>query len=173
MRLNRSLSCAAALLVGLLGGTSLYAQSDQPSLAEIAKQKSGVRAKRVVTNDQIPPSPEANNPPAAAAKGAATPANKNAAAKPEAAPDPQLRVQQLTAENADLHKVIAKLQEKIDTASDKDIIPTLNEAVQHAKTALANNQAEIDKLNAGSAGGQTAGTPSSGRLAEAAQPSTK
>ena len=158
MKSKLFLSCAAALLVSVLAGTNLCAQSDQPSLADIARQKSGVKAKRVVTNDQIPPSAEANNPPASprnvsgsSDKSATPAAGKDAASKSQAPPDPQTRVQKLTAENTDLVRVIAKLQEKIESTNDHSAITPLSEAVQHAKSALAANQAEIDKLNAAGA----------------------
>jgi hypothetical protein len=175
MKSKLFLSCAAVLLVSLLAGTNLCAQSDQPSLADVARQKSGVKARRVVTNDQIPPSAEANNPPASPRNGAgsadkpATPAaGKDAASKSQAPPDPQTRMQKLNAENTDLIRVIAKLQEKIESSDDHSAITALSEAVQHAKSALAANQAEIDKLNAsGPAANQTTET------APAQQHSTK
>ncbi len=169
MNRTLSLACAAICLLGY--GATLCAQSDQPSLADVARQKSAAHAKRVVTNDEIPPSPEANNPPSSPANPAKTdkanaPAAdkdataRDAAANPAAPSDPQARLQQLTQDNENLQRVIKKLQEKIDSTEDRGLIGTLGEVVMHAKAEIAANQAQIEKLKAtGAAAGQTAGNP--------------
>src|ERR1051325_11143172 len=118
----RKLTVSAALLACLLASSMALAQSEGPSLADVARQKSATKSKRVVTNDEIPPSPDADKPaetkkPAAPATNAA---EKEAAAKPQAAPE--ARLQQLTKENEDTLRVIGKLQEKIEATDDKKLI---------------------------------------------------
>jgi DNA-binding transcriptional MerR regulator len=153
-----------ALLICWLVGTLAWAQSDQPSLADIARQKSTAKARRVVTNDEIPPSPEADNPPpsssAAVSASAASPGTKpgapNDAAKVATSSETTTRLQVLMKERESLEKIIKQLQEKIDASDDQNRITTLNEALKHAKEALEENQKEIDKLKSnGAAAGQS------------------
>ena len=130
----------------------MWAQSDQPSLVAVAQQRSASKAKRVVTNDEIPPSPEANNPPAPVAtpaspkKGPGKDGDKSAksAEKPTA-------LQQLMAEHDSLEKIIKQMQEKIDASNDRDRTASLSEVMLEAKQALAENQQKIDKLKASEA----------------------
>jgi len=169
MKRKNSLPYAAALLVCLLAGSVMWAQSDQPSLADVARQKSATKAKRVVTNDEIPPSPEANNPPpssgasTSSAKGSAPGAKADAkkpAEKPAMSAEKQTKLQELMQEHDNILKVIAQLQQLIDSASDQNRIVTLSPMLEHAKDSLAENQAEIDKLKAGgAAASQPGATP--------------
>lgn len=140
-----------ALLLGSLAGATLLGQSNEPSLADAARQKSAAKAKRVVTNDQIPPSPDANKPvtPAATKTDEKGPAPD--AATPGSKLDPQARLQQLTKENDELKNVMALLQSKIEASDDKTLIQTLGESVQHAKERIAKNDGEIAALKAGGA----------------------
>ncbi len=165
--------CTAGLLLLMMMG-SAWAQSnqqpsnEQPSLADIAKKKPTAKAKHVVTNDEIPPSPEANNPPAGSADASAgtaasgpgaKPEGKKEAAKPGAAADKQTKLQQLMKEQADLQKVINQLQQMVDGSTDQNRIASLSGPLQHAKDQLAANQAEIDKLKAGGGAGPSGATP--------------
>lgn len=157
MKWNRSLWCAAAVMCVLVA-PSLWAQSDQPSLADVARQKSATKAKRVVTNDEIPPSPEANLVPApnttAAAgsgKAGAAPAAKKDAAKSDLPADKQTKMQELMKDHENLQKVVKQLQDKLAATTDPSLIDTLSPVLQHAKDALAKNEAEMDKLKAGGA----------------------
>jgi hypothetical protein len=160
---HRSLWCAAVVM-GVLAAPCLWAQSDPPSLADVARQKSAAKAKRVVTNDEIPPSPEANNLPAsnAAASGAsgktgAAPAANKDAAKSGAPADKQTKMQELMKDHDDLQKVVKQLQDKIAATNDSSLIATLGPVLQHAKDALAKNESEMDKLKAGVAAGSQPG----------------
>jgi hypothetical protein len=157
MNRNRSLWCAAVVMF-VLAAPCLWSQSDQPSLADVARQKSAAKAKRVVTNDEIPPSPEANLAPApgptaagGSGKAGAAPAAKKEAAKPDVPADKQSRMQELTKDHEDLLKVIKQLQDKLAANTDTSLADTLNPVLQHAKDALAKNEAEMDKLKAGGA----------------------
>jgi len=156
----------------VLAAPSLWAQSDQPSLADVAKQKSATKAKRVVTNDEIPPIPEANLVAASSAtasgsgKAGAAPAAKKDAAKSDLPADKQTKLQELTKESDSLHKIIKQMEDKIAASNDPGRISTLSEVVQHAKDALAEDQSEIDKLKAG---GAASSQPGASQLA-ASQP---
>lgn len=152
---------AASLLCGF-AGAMMWAQSDQLSLADVARQKSTAKARRVVTNDEIPPSPLANNPPASssAVAGSSAPAGAKPGANPGAGKDGDksampaeklTKLQQLMAEHDSLEKIIKQMQEKIEASNDQNRIATLGEVVKHAKQALAENQQEIDKLKASDA----------------------
>lgn len=169
MKRNRilSLSCTV-IIVWLVATLGVCAQSDQPSLADVARQRSATRAKRVVTNDEIPPSPEANLVAAAATPAAggsgkpgAAPAAKKDAAKADLPAEKQTKMQELMKDHEDLQKVIKQLQDKIAATADPSLIDTLSPVLQHAKDALAKNEAEMDKLKAGgAAGSQPAATQS-------------
>lgn len=163
MNRNRSLWCAAVAMCVLIT-PCLWAQSDQPSLADVAKQKSAAKAKRVVTNDEIPPSPEANLVPASnttaaggSGKAGAAPAAKTDAPKSDLPADKETKMQELTKDHEDLQKVIKQLQDKIAASADPSLIDTLSPVLQHAKDALAKNEAEMDKLKAGGAAGSPPG----------------
>ena len=151
MNQNRSLWCAA-LVMCVLVAPSLWAQTDQPSLADVARRKSATKAKRVVTNDEIPPSPEASLVAASStpAAGVAPPAKKDAA-KSDLPADKQTKMQELMKEHEDLQKVIKQLEDKLATTTDASLVDTLSPVLVHAKDALAKNQSEIDKLKAGAA----------------------
>jgi cell division protein FtsB len=157
MKRSLSLWCAAVVMCVLVA-PCLWAQSDQPSLADVARQKSATKAKRVVTNDEIPPSPEANLVAASgtaaaggSGKAGAAPAAKKDAAKFDLPADKQTKMQELMKENDSLQKIIKQMQDKVDATNDPGRISTLSEVVKHAKEALAENQSEIDKLKAGGA----------------------
>jgi hypothetical protein len=157
MKRNLTLWCAAVVMCVLVA-PCLWAQSDQPSLADVARQKSATKAKRVVTNDEIPPSPEANLVPApgtAAAGGSgkadAAPAGKKDSAKSDLPADKQTKMQELMKDHEDLQKVIKQLQDKIAATTDSSLIDTLGPVLAHAKDALVKNEAEMDKLKAGGA----------------------
>jgi hypothetical protein len=157
MKRNLSLPCTV-IIVCLLATPRVWAQSDQPSLADVARQKSATKAKRVVTNDEIPPSPEANLVAAASTTaargsgkaGAASAAEKDAA-KSDLPADKQTKMQELMKEHEDLQKVIKQLEDKLATTTDANLVDTLSPVLVHAKDALAKNQSEIDKLKAGAA----------------------
>jgi hypothetical protein len=183
MKRNRNLSlwCAAAVLCALLV-PGLWAQSDQPSLADVARQKSATKAKRVVTNDEIPPSPEANlvaapgtTAAAGSAKAGALPTAKKDAAKSDLPADKQTKIVELMKENDALQKVVKQMQEKVAATTDPSRVDTLSQVLQHAKDALAENQAEIDKLKAGGAAGSQPGAvrPTPNPPANAPQPPPK
>ena len=126
----------------------MWAQSDQPSLADVARQKSTAKARRVVTNDEIPPNQEASNPSLSSSAGE----------KSAMLAEKLTTQQQLMAERDSLEKIIKQMQEKIDASNDPNRVATLSEVVKHAKEALAENQQEIDKLKAsGAASGQSDG----------------
>jgi len=80
------------LLVGLIAGTAAWAQSPaEPSLAEIAKQKPVKKAKRVITDDDLPkheaetkPASQAGEGAADGSAGAAVAADKDASTDPAA-----------------------------------------------------------------------------------------
>ena len=136
----------------------LCAQSDQPSLADVAKQKSATKAKRVVTNEEIPPSPEANVVPVSKTGAAdASTAPKKDAAKSDLPADKQTKLQELMEESDGLQKIIKQMDEKIAASNDPGRISTLSEVVLHAKAALAEDQSEIGKLKAGGAAGSQPG----------------
>jgi hypothetical protein len=167
MKWKISLSCAASLLVCLLAGSAMWAQSDQPSLADVARQKSSAKSKRVVTNDEIPPSPEANNPPPRSGSSSASPTGsapgakadpKKAAEKSAMSAEKQTRLQELMKEHDSLEKIIVQLQQQIDSSNDPSRIANLSDVVKHAKENLVANQAEIDKLKATGASGGTQAT---------------
>ena len=181
MKRNLFLWCAAVVLCVLVA-PGLWAQSDQPSLADVAKQKSATKAKRVVTNDEIPPSPEANLVAApgttaagASGKAGAAPAPNKDAAKADLPADKQTRLQELMKESDSLQKIIKQMQDKVDASDDPGRISTLSEVVKHAKDALAENQAEIDKLKAGGAAASQPGAtpPAANQPANAPQPPVK
>lgn len=160
----------------VLAAPCLWAQSDQPSLADVARQKSAAKAKRVVTNDEIPPSPEANNVPASntAASGAsgktgAAPAAKKDTPKSDLPADKQTRLQELTKESDSLRVIINQMQDKIADSNDPGRIGTLSEVLQHAKDALAKDEAEIDQLKAGSAAVGQPGATAANQPANATQ----
>jgi hypothetical protein len=170
--MNRTLSlCCAVAVMCVLAAPCLWAQSDQPSLADVAKQKSATKAKRVVTNDEIPPSPEANLVAASSTPAAdvAPPAKKDAA-KPDLPADKQAKLQELTKESDSLHKIIKQMQDKIASTDDSSRITNFSAVLEHAKVALAENQAEIDKLKAG---GAAAGQPDASQPANAPQSPAK
>jgi hypothetical protein len=163
MNRNLLLWCAAVVTCGL-AAPCLWAQSDQSSLADVARHKSAAKAKRVVTNDEIPPSPEAYLVPASAtsaaggsAKADALPSGNKDAAKSDLPADRQTRLQELTKESDTLQRIIKQMQAKIDATDDPGRISTLSEVEKHAKEALAQNQAEIDKLKASGAAASQAG----------------
>lgn len=132
---------SAAFITLLLAGTMVVAQAQkEPSLGEIARQKPAVKAKRVVTNEEIPPSPEADKP--AAAKSESTGANG-----PKAA-DPQARLQELTKNNQELQKILDQVQLKIAGTQDAAVIKTLVDTIEHVKKLMEQNDAEIAKLKA-------------------------
>jgi predicted RNase H-like nuclease (RuvC/YqgF family) len=54
------------LIFAWLSAAGVAAQQNQPSLADIAKEKPKHKAVRVITNDDIPPSPEADSTPTSA-----------------------------------------------------------------------------------------------------------
>ncbi|HEY6923325.1 MAG TPA: hypothetical protein VI653_07650, partial [Steroidobacteraceae bacterium] len=89
----RNFSFKTTLLLSLLAAGAL-AQSNSPSLGDVARQKSSVKAKHVVTNDEIPPSPDADQPvaPPAGTKADVPAAGTDAAAKPQSVPDPKARI---------------------------------------------------------------------------------
>ncbi|MGZ4823188.1 MAG: hypothetical protein ACXVZT_01150 [Terriglobales bacterium] len=147
----RNFCIFTTLLLSLVAGSAL-AQSNSPSLGDVARQKSSVKAKHVVTNDEIPPSPDADKPVASPAGGtkADVPATgTDAAAKPQSAPDPKARIAQLTKDNEETRRVIATLEAKIEASDDKKLIPALVEIVETRKRVMAQNEAEIEKLKAG------------------------
>jgi hypothetical protein len=157
MNRTGSLPLAAALLFCLLPANVLYAQSDQPSLADVARQKSAAKAKRVVTNDEIPPSPEADKPlpslsadsPATAAAGKPEAAAKNnKAAKPDSVPEKPTKLQELLTERANLEQILKKMQDKVAETNDEQRQATLGQVVEHTQEALDENQKEIDQLRA-------------------------
>jgi chromosome segregation ATPase len=171
MKRIHGLLCAAVLLGLTAGAVMVGAQSDQPSLADVAKQKSAAKARRVVTNDEIPPSPEANNPPASSAAPAASSAGNAPGAKADAkkadakkdgdnagmSAEKQTKLEALMKEVDSLQTIVKTLQDQIDATNDKNRIATLSPVLQHAKEALAANQAEIDKAKAGGAAGSQSG----------------
>lgn len=168
MKWNHSLPCAAALLICLFAGSVAWGQSDQPSLADVAKQKSTAKAKKVVTNDEIPPSPDANNPPpssgasTSSATGSAPGAKADAkkpAEKPAMSAEKQTKLQELMQEHDNILKVIAQLQQQIDSTNDQNRVIALSPMLQHARDSLAENQAEIDKLKASGGGSQATAKP--------------
>ncbi|MGI9103789.1 MAG: hypothetical protein ACR2IF_15220 [Terriglobales bacterium] len=177
MNWNRTARWAVSLLLVCLASGVLWAQSDQPpasgaqsdqpSLGDIARQKAKSKAKKVVTNDEIPPSALANAPaPAptgATASPAGGPANTSvgpAAGKPgDAKTDPkeqekQSKLDNLQKERDSLDKVIAQLQKQIDETNEENRKATFREVIEHAKQEQARAQADIDKLKAGGAGQQ-------------------
>jgi hypothetical protein len=150
---NRWSVVVLLLCTGL--GSAAWAQSDQPSLADVARRKPAAKAKVVVTNDQIPPSPEANNPPASSSGSATAAASKPApdtskpnSGKPQVAPENQAKLQQLETDRAQLQQVIKHLEEKIAASDDEHAKTTLSGVLQHAKEALDEDQKQIDKLKA-------------------------
>ncbi len=166
MNRNRFL-VGVGLLLALVANV-LWAQSDQaqPSLADVAKRKPAAKAKRVVTNDEIPPSPEANAPAGPSSSAASnSPAADSSApgAKPEAKkdgkaatpPEKQTRLQELAKDHDSLQKIIKQLQDEIAATNDQNRIITLSGVIDHAKQALAENEQEAAKLKAG---GAAAGT---------------
>jgi hypothetical protein len=162
MNRKHVLRCVAALLL-LLPGPAIWAQSqDQPSLGDVARQKRAVKARRVVTNDEIPPSPEANNPPASssaagtsalgpAAKPGTTPAAKPDGNKSDSAPDKQTKLQELMTDREHLQNALKKMQDTVAETDDQQRRATLGQVVKHAQEALEANQKEIDKLRASGA----------------------
>ena len=172
MKRTTVLVYAAASLFYLLAGAMMWAQSDQPSLVAVAQQKSASKAKRVVTNDEIPPSPEANNPPVSssavsgAAAGSGTkPATSKDADKSATSAEKPTKLQELMREHDSLEKMIKQMQEKIDATNDQSRIATLSDVMKHTMEVLAENQQEIDELKASdaasgnSAGAQTGAVP--------------
>ncbi|MGZ4832539.1 MAG: hypothetical protein ACXVZQ_06395, partial [Terriglobales bacterium] len=96
--MTRNFCIFTTLLLSLVAASSL-AQSNSPSLGDVARQKSSVKAKHVVTNDEIPPSPEANLVPApktaastGSGKAGATPAAKTDAPKSDLPADKQTKM---------------------------------------------------------------------------------
>ncbi len=166
-----------ALAAGVLWAQNEQApassQSDQPSLADAARVKAKLKSRTVITNDDIPPSAQANAPApapaasttssAAAGGSAATPA-ASAAGKPgDAKPDAkdkekQTQLQKLQEERDSLDKVIAQLQKQIDETNEENRKTTFREVIKHAQEQQAKVQAEIDKLKAGG-GNQQAQAP--------------
>jgi hypothetical protein len=160
----------AAALLGLLAGTTMMgAQSNEPSLGDVARKKSAAKARKVVTNDEIPPSPEANNPtpsaPAAWSAGAAPDVKADTRKDGEQAAtsaEKQTRLQALMKEVDSLKTIVKTLQDQIDATNDENRIETLSQVLQHAKESLLQNQNEMDKLKAGAAGAdQSDGTQAS------------
>jgi hypothetical protein len=147
---------AAALLFWLLAGNSIWAQSqDQTPLGDVARHKPAVKAKRVVTNDEVPPSSEANNVPsptsstpkepdsAVAPAGADLPASKNANPSGQ-----QAKLQKLTADNERLLKVVKDLEARIADTPDQQRKATLTEVLQHVRQQMFENQKEMARLRA-------------------------
>ena len=104
MKRTTVLVYAAASLFCWLAGAMMWAQSDQPSLADVARQKSTAKARRVVTNDEIPPNQEASNPSLSSSAGE----------KSAMLAEKLTTQQQLMAERDSLEKIIKQMQEKID-----------------------------------------------------------
>ena len=75
--------------------------------------------------------------------------------------DKQTKMQELMKDHDDLQKVVKQLQDKIAATNDSNLIVTLGLVLQHAKDALAKNEAEMDKLKAGVAAGSQAGATQS------------
>ncbi len=136
----------AALITVVLAGTMVVAQTNEPSLGDVARQKSVAKAKRVVTNEEIPPSPEADKPPESAKAISKTPAANDDDQKAKPATDPQARLVELTKDNQDLQKVVTQVQSKNEASEDPEIKKTLAETLQHVKTLMEQNNAEIAKL---------------------------
>jgi hypothetical protein len=153
--MKQNLSLCTVTIACLLATPLVWAQSDQPSLADVARQKSAAKAKRVVTNDEIPPSPEANlvpppKPAASAGSGkTGAPAAKTDAPKSDLPADKQTKMQELVKDHEDLLKVVKQLQDKI--AADPNLLDTLSPVLQHAKDALAKNEAEMERAKASAA----------------------
>lgn len=173
MKRESVLRCAWALLFCLLAVAVAWAQSEkQPSLADVARQKPGAKAKRVITNDEIPPSPEANNTaPAAASAGSAANASapggkaedgkegKKEQGQAPTSPEKQTKLQALMKEHQSLETILAQLQQQIQGTDNDNVISTLSGMIQNTKEQLAANQEEIDKLKAGGAAGQEGVSP--------------
>lgn len=175
------LYAAVALLALTTLTTTVWAQSDQPSLGDVARQKSAAKARKVVTNDEIPLSPEANNPPvsssaAAASSSGAAPGVKADAGKdgdqPATSAEKQNKLPALMKEVASLKTIVKTLQDQIDATNDPNRIETLSQVLQHAKDSLLQNQEEIEKLKAGAAGAGQGDAPPAADQPPAAQPST-
>ena len=155
---------ASALLFCLLASTAVWAQAgDQHSLGDVARQKSSAKARRVITNDEIPPSPEANNVPSPTNSASKGENAKGENAKAENAPEPsganqaepknsesseQADLQQFTVELARLRKIIKDLEGKIAATTDAQRKATLSEVLQHAKDSLQEIERQTDKLKA-------------------------
>ncbi|MBZ5568309.1 MAG: hypothetical protein LAN64_10730 [Acidobacteriia bacterium] len=158
------LVCAVASLFCWFAGAMMWAQSVQPSLPDVARQKPTAKATRVVTNDEIPPSPLADNPAtsssaaSAAAAGSGTkPAVHKDADKGTASAEKPTKLQELMNENESLEKIIKQMQEKIDATNDQDRIAALSDVMKHTMELLAENRQEIDALKASdAASGQSA-----------------
>jgi hypothetical protein len=172
----RNFSFKTTLLLGLLAAGAL-AQSNSPSLGDVARQKSSVKAKHVVTNDEIPPSPDADKPvaPPVGTKADVPAAGTDAPAKPQSVPDSKARIAQLTKDNEETRRVIATLQSKIEASDDQKLIPALVEIVETRKRVIAQNEAEIEKLKAGGvpAASNAGNSPTPVQAASSPQSSSK
>jgi hypothetical protein len=181
--MKRRSSCTVALAAALfcaLAGSSMWAQSNQPSLAEVARRKPPHKAKVVITNDDIPPSREANSMPASTTAGTAaesSPAQehpKDNAVASKLPPEKESKLQELLTERGNLEAVVKHLEDSLAEKKDLQAMDTLNEVLLHAKQELHDKQKQIDNLRTGQDGQpQTpaATSASQGPAAPATEPS--
>lgn len=178
MKRTSSWILALTAMFCLLPAGVAQAQSNQPSLADVARRKPVRKAKIVVTNDDIPPVPEPSKPPASApngtdetaASGSAAPSQAPAAGKAQLPPDKQAKLQELLNERANLEAVIKHLEKIMAERTDEPARTNLDNTLQHAKQGLDQKQKEIDQLRAA-----TSAAPASPPAAHpgAAQPGTQ
>jgi len=134
--LPRLLVSAMAVLMAAPGPLA-WAQAQQPTLADIARQKRAEKAKKVITSEDMkaaeePLAPAAEAPAAAGGEGAAAPHDEALAAA-------QAKVDDLTDRVAFLNRNIARFQASVTQATeanDEGKKKMFEESLQDARNSL-------------------------------------
>lgn len=164
---------ALIVAVFLFGGMAMAQQAQGPSLAEIAKKNKERKAKRVITDEDMPSTregakPEAESAPAAPAGAAAAeagaadakPAAEGAAAgeaKAEAKPGEsdseevkklKAQIQSLRDEEGGYTKTADEAQARVDASNDEFRKEMYSRVIENSRTnarELADRRAELEK----------------------------
>jgi hypothetical protein len=156
------------LLAG--AGWAQSQQSQRPSLAEVAKQKSTTKkAKRVITNDDIPSRPpEAASAPASGASGAAAAETGKAEGPKTAAPAKDAKQLEQMKEKLDLVKnsqeaaksTIERYEQQVANEPDerrREMFQGILDGAKRRQEALAKERSELEtSIAAGQKPGQQA-----------------
>lgn len=176
MRLARKLKrCTTGVAVVLLALGSLQAQ--EQSLAEVAKQKGGKAATRVITNEDL----ESSRPPEASPPATAT-VTEPAPAATEKNSGPRITIPGLLEEGtlsqarATLESLkhdeqvllrrYAQLQEKLTSGTDEHLRQVYSNSLARRDETLARKRAQIEQVEKAIAAAESGRAPSPGRKHE-------